>query len=130
MPHESERRRAPRVQVKRLTALYHPRFDPRDVLHAQPAHKAVAADLSERGLRVVVRTPLDPGVKLALTLEVPALRLELVLKGDVVRCVEIPAKSGSEPTWALGIVLTHAGADFHELIDRMRTNPRLRLGGI
>ena len=127
---ENERRRSARIEVKRLTALYHPQFDPRDVLHAQPARKAVAADLSEHGLQVAVRTPLDPGVKVALTLEVPALKLEIALKGQVVRCAEIPSKPGTEPSFALGISITHAGADFHELVDRMRTNPLLRLGGI
>ena len=130
MSHPNDRRKHPRIEVKRLVALYHPQFDPRDVLHAQPARKAVAADLSEIGLQVVVRAPLDPGVKVALTLEVPALKKSVSLKGQVVRCTEIPVKPGDEPTWALGVSLTHAGADFHELVDRMRTNPLLRLGGI
>ena len=130
MTHPQERRRSPRIEVKRITALYHPQFDPRDVLQAQPARKAVAVDLSEIGLRVVVRAPLDPGVKLNLTLEVPALKQSLSLKGEVVRCIELPAKPGAEPTWALGISVPHAGAAFHELVDKMRANPLLRLGGI
>ena len=127
---QDERRRSPRIQVKRLTALYHPQFDPRDVLSVQAARKAVAADLSEHGLKILVRAPLDPGVKLAFTLEVPALKQSITLKGQVVRCVELPSKPGDEPSFVLGISITHAGADFHELVDRMRTNPLLRLGGI
>ncbi len=129
MPAPSERRRAPRTQVKRLTVLYHPQFDPRDVLHAQPDHKCVALDLSKFGLSIAVRFPLDPGVKLHLTLEVPALKQEIGLRGEVVRCVEIPARPGGEPSFALGISILHAEPDFHRLLERMQTDQRLRLGG-
>ncbi len=125
-----ERRRALRIEVKRLTVVYHPQFDPRDVLLAQPGRKAVAVDLSEMGLQVIARAPLDPGVLLDMTLNIPALKQEIKLKGAVVRCAEIPAKPGAEPSFAFGISLTRAGTDFRELVQRMQTNHLLRLGGI
>ena len=126
----SERRVTPRIAVKHMTVLYHPLFDPRDVLHAQPQHKAVAVDLSEKGLRIVTGMPLDPGVSLSINLRIPALNQEIRLRGTVVRCVEIPQKAGTEPGFALGISVTRSGTDFHDFLQRMQMDHRLRLGGV
>lgn len=130
-----DRRKSPRMNVKRLAVLYHPQVNPHDILHNQPPHKGVVADLSESGLKVLVREPIPEGFHLDLALEIPALKQEVSVKGQVTRCVELPSKPGKggvpqQTSYEIGVSLSGVHADYRELLDHLRANPLLRAGGI
>ena len=132
-----ERRGSRRMTVKRLAVLYHPPADPHDILHGRTSHKGVAMDLSQQGMRILVREPLSVGSQLSLTLEIPSLHREIVVKGEVTRCQEVTLKpkdpKPKDPpatTYELGVSLSQAGVAFRELLIHLRTHPLLRIDGI
>lgn len=132
-----ERRRTRRLAVRRLTVLYHPPADAHDILHGRTSHKGVVADLSREGMRILVREPLPEGAPLCLILEVPALRREIVVRGEVTRCDEVTLKlrkgrpqTPLPVTYEVGVSLVRPGAQFLEFLSRMKADPLLRQGGI
>ncbi len=137
VPRDPERRRTRRIAVRRLAVLYHPPADAHDILHGQTSHKGVVTDLSQEGMRILVREPLPQGAPLSLTLEVPALRREIVVRGKVTRCGEVtltPRKGRPKAplavTYELGVSMVQPGAEFLEFLSHMKSDPLLRLGGI
>ena len=125
-----ERRRANRLAIQRLVVLYHPGVKHRNLTHNQSPRKAVGVDLSSTGLKVITLNPIDPGVDLRLTLRVPALKQEIVVRGEVKRCVELPPKSGSPPTFELGVKIFQAGLEYHDFLEVLKTNHMIRLGDV
>ncbi|GEM_PF-5723616 len=115
-PDPSERRRSLRLAVKRLSVLYHPLFDPHDVLCANPSRKAVAADLSREGARLVTTAPLPAGTTVRVQLMIPALRKAIYFKGQVVRCSECQAKNLTQPQYEVALSIGRADRDYLELL--------------
>ena len=71
-----------------------------------------------------------PGADLRLTLQVPALKQEIVVRGEVKRCVELPARGGLPPTFELGVSIFQAGLEYHDFLELLKTNHMLRLGDV
>lgn len=125
-----EKRRHSRVDVRHLHVVFRRAGLLGALLSPEFRGRAMAMDLSEGGMRLVLGYRLAEALRLSFRLQGSALTRTVALAGRVTRCRQIRdnLKGGAGHLYEVGVVFTRAGQDYLGVLRGYRRDPLLSQG--
>ena len=127
-----EHRRYPRLEVVHLDVYYQPGGFIRSLLlpEGRISQRALAYDLSERGMRLVSQAPVGAADLLILRPRAAFVQAPISLKGRVVRCRRVPdgTKGPLGRLYEWGVKLTRVGEGYLSILQGLRRDAMLIRG--